>query len=93
MKFPIYANSSLIYSGVTNPGQNSSLNFSNVPLGNLNSGDTIYVAIGLGTSHNYDTFSLEYSIETADDVVPEPTTIVASVLGGLTLLARRRRKS
>jgi hypothetical protein len=93
LNFRIYANSSLIYSGITNPGVNSSLNFSNVPLGNLNSGDTIYVAIGPGVVDNSDTFSLEYSIETADDVVPEPTTIAASVLGGLTLLARRRRKS
>ena len=93
LNFRIYANSSLIYSGVTNSGQNSFLNFSNVPLGNLNSGDTIYVAIGPGAGDNSDTFSFEYSIETADDVVPEPTTIVASVLGGLTLLARRRSKS
>ena len=92
LNFRIYANSDLIYSGITNPGRNSFLNFSNVSLGNLNSGDTIYVAIGPGNVDNFDAFSLEYSIETADDVVPEPTTIVASVLGGLTLLARKRRK-
>jgi hypothetical protein len=92
LNFRIYANSDLIYSGITNSGRNSSLNFSNVPLGNLNSGDTIYVAIGSGVVDNFDSFSLEYSIETADNVVPEPTTIVASVFGGLTLLARKRRK-
>jgi len=62
LNFRVYANSSLIYSGITNPGRNSSLNFSNVPLGNLNSGDTIYVAIGARATDGNDSFSLEYSI-------------------------------
>ncbi|MBS1707381.1 MAG: PEP-CTERM sorting domain-containing protein [Armatimonadetes bacterium] len=53
----------------------------------LNTGDTLDVAVGFGgNSYLFDSTAVNYRIEG----VPEPVTLVG--LGGLALLARRRRR-
>jgi len=86
----VYANDSLFFSSNTNPG-NSFLNFA-PNLGDLNVGDTVYVAIGPRNHDRQDSFALEYSIEVTDEVIPEPTTLVSSIVLGLGWLGFKKRK-
>jgi RHS repeat-associated protein len=78
LNLKIHTNSTLIYSNSTPGGLGRSLNFSNINLGNLNTGDVIYVAVG-GKEYDYsDSFGLNYSIVT-NAILPtvsiSPTTI------------------
>ncbi len=59
-------------------------------LGTLAVGDRVYVAVGSGSTLDYDSFQVNYSI----DVVPEPSTAILTAAGlfGLLAGARRRRK-
>ena len=59
-----------------------------VPLGNLNVGDTIYVAIGGGGTSVGDQLVIDYSII----LVPEPAAFSMVAVGACALLARRRRQ-
>jgi hypothetical protein len=61
-------------------------------LGTLAVGDRIYVAVGSGPTVSYDSFQLDYSINTT--AVPEPSAgiLAASGLFGLLAYARLRRK-
>jgi hypothetical protein len=90
----IYVNSSPtpVFSGITSPGQNSSLSFA-PSLGNLNAGDTIYVAIGPRDIDSFDAFALEYGIEFTDRVIPEPTTLVGSMLLALGWLGFKKKNN
>ena len=72
--------------------KSSTTNFSDA-LGNLNVGDTVYVAVGAGTSHLFGKFQLDYQIAT----VPEPGTLVLFTVGTITCalgaLRKKRRKT
>lgn len=86
----IYVNNRLINSYTVS--KSSTTNFSDA-LGNLNVGDTVYVAVGAGTSHLYGKFQLDYQIAT----VPEPGTLVLFTVGTITCalgaLRKKRRKT
>jgi len=86
----IYVNNTLINSYTVS--KSSTTNFSNA-LGNLNVGDTVYVAVGAGTDHIYGKFQLDYQIAS----VPEPGTLVLFTVGTITCalgaLRKKRRKT
>jgi hypothetical protein len=58
-----------------------------MPLGVLQPGDTIYVAIGPRFTDNADQLDIQYTIK----LVPEPMALSMFGLIGAGLLARRRR--
>jgi hypothetical protein len=58
------------------------------PLGTLNAGDTVYVAIGSGATDTGDQFLVDYQIV----LVPEPAAIGLIAIGAIGLLARRSRR-
>lgn len=88
----IYVNNSLIHS-YTNLTSAAVTNFSD-GLGNLNVGDTVYVAVGPGTGDYGGHFNLNFDVVTA---VPEPGTLVLFTVGTITCalgaLRKKRRKT
>jgi len=92
LNLKVYVNDLLIhtYTGVSS---SASLNFSD-SLGTLNAGDTVYVAVGPGTSDNSAHFNLNFDVVTA---VPEPGTLVLFTVGTITCalgaLRKKRRKT
>lgn len=91
LSLQVYVNSTLIVNTFTAPGFNNSADFS-ADLGNLNAGDTIYVAVGGRNADFYDAFRLQYSIE-AVEAIPEsePFTILStSILVGLGVLSKKQ---
>jgi len=86
-------NSTPLFTTSTAGGLNSNASFSNINLGNLNVGDTIYVAIGARNIDFDDSFSLQYSIDATTTTVPEPLTILGSMTAlGLGLTLKRKLK-
>jgi hypothetical protein len=76
-----------VVSTTTLPGVGSTATF-NGPLGPLNAGDTIYVAIGSRDEDLFDSFQLHYDVVS----VPEPHAAATIVIGLLGWLSFRSRK-
>ena len=58
-----------------------------MPLGVLNPGDTVYVAVGSRFTDNGDQLGIKYTI----NLVPEPASLSILSFVGIALLSRRRR--
>jgi hypothetical protein len=92
----VYVNDTLIGSGITLPGNTSSITTFDRPLGNLSVGDTVYVTIGPAGDHSSDSFSaFDFTIQ-VNAIMPAPEPSTALLLGGGMLglaMVRRRRKA
>lgn len=84
LEIRVYVNDTQIVSTSISGG--ADYQFNDLDLGDLVTGDTIYVAVGPGATSANDAFALDYYIE----AVPEPASLILLGLGTVLLLGRRR---